>query len=74
MSRKVITAAFVTGAAVGTVAGLMSKKKNRLKVTKLVKQTKRHFEVLASEGIDFTRDKVAELQESLQKKVKDHIL
>lgn len=74
MSKKVITSAFVTGTAVGTAAGLVSKKKNRQRVTRVAKQTKRQFEVLASEGIDFTRDKVAELQESLQKKVKDPIL
>ena len=45
MSKKVITSAFVTGTAVGTAvgtaagtaAGLMSKKKNRQRVTRVAK-------------------------------------
>lgn len=66
MGKKITTAAFVTGAAVGTVAGLLSKKKNRQRVTRVTKKATNKFESFANEGIDFTRDKLNQFSTNLQ--------
>ena len=66
MGKKITTAAFVTGAAVGTVAGLLSKKKNRQRVARVTKKSTNKFEALANEGIDFTRDKLNQFSANLQ--------
>ncbi len=68
MGKKITTAAFVTGAVVGTTAGLMSKMKNRQRVVRAGKQAKRKLEILASEGIDFTKDKFTEVRANIQKR------
>ena len=68
MGKKIATAAFVTGAAVGTAAGLMSKMRNRQKVVRVGKQAKRRFEILASGGLDFTKDKFSELSANMHNK------
>lgn len=62
MSKKFTAAAFVTGAAVGAAAGLMSKKKNRQKVAKVAKKASKKAGVLVREGIDFTKEKAAGLR------------
>ena len=68
MGKKITTAAFVTGAAVGTTAGLMSKMKNRQRVVRAGKQAKRKLEILASEGIDFTKDKFSDVSANIKKR------
>lgn len=68
MGKKITTIAFVTGAVVGSAAGLMNKIKNRQRVVRAGKQTKRKLEILASEGIDFTRDKFTEVSANIQKR------
>lgn len=64
MSKKITTSAFVAGAAIGTTAGLMSKKKNRQRVIRAAKKAKTKLESLAEGGIDFTKDKIAELRKT----------
>ena len=59
-------AAFVAGAAIGTAAGLMTKKKNRQKVTKVAKKVRCEVQAVAKKGLDKAKEVVDQVRGEME--------
>ena len=59
-------AAFVAGAAIGTAAGLMTKKKNRQKVAKAAKKVRGEVQAVAKKGLDKAKEVVDQVRGEME--------